>query len=357
MEYLKEAFECSVVELDREIIARGAQMPREEMFRFEDSDESPMRNEIMAKISAFYNSLKVKPDPDLSHISTEELVQVLLYKTGRIEIGGVRGVWGKDDRMDLCDIDDANVISNADAVALLCSEDDLVDVGDDFFELRVRNYGRTYNLCGSEPFHYQPVGAGMFMTGFLVRENIIVTAEHCTSIVPFAKLRIVFGYKMKDPYNPITRISAENIYKASTIQAKDCILQDLDGPDWAIIQLDRPVKKQRTVVISKEEIYHGQPVYVLGYPRGLPLKFAPGANIRQVFEASFAADLDIYSSNSGSPVFDADNHKLIGLVTRGDQRDYTWTGKCYISVIYPDPKIRSNGPRCTRFTEFNRHLV
>jgi hypothetical protein len=92
MDYLKEAFECSVEELDRELIARGARIPGAQWFGFGDIKETPQGNEIMANVITFYRekSRSLTPDESLSHISTEELVKVLLFKTGRIEIGGVR---------------------------------------------------------------------------------------------------------------------------------------------------------------------------------------------------------------------------------------------------------------------------
>jgi V8-like Glu-specific endopeptidase len=69
------------------------------------------------------------------------------------------------------------------------------------------------------------------------------------------------------------------------------------------------------------------------------LKYAAGAEVRNIKDAYFVADLDIYAGNSGSPIFDKNTHEVIGMVVRGYQRDFRWTGKCYISVKHPTPTM------------------
>jgi V8-like Glu-specific endopeptidase len=88
---------------------------------------------------------------------------------------------------------------------------------------------------------------------------------------------------------------------------------------------------------------------------GLPLKYSPGAQIRSTEEAYFSADLDVYSRNSGSPVFYRNTHEVIGMVVRGDAQDFRWTGKDWISIIYPNPEFHSQEPECTTAIEFSRY--
>ncbi|MCP4151268.1 MAG: trypsin-like peptidase domain-containing protein, partial [bacterium] len=99
---------------------------------------------------------------------------------------------------------------------------------------------------------------------------------------------------------------------------------------------------------------HGEPVYVIGHPVGLPLKYSPGAKVSDTRAAYFSADLDIYSCNSGSPVFNSTDHTVVGIVVRGDSQDFRWTGKDWISILYPNPQFLSRKPQCTRSREFSR---
>lgn len=85
------------------------------------------------------------------------------------------------------------------------------------------------------------------------------------------------------------------------------------------------------------------------------MKYAAGATVQEIAGAYFSADLDVFSGNSGSPVFDGNTHELVGIVVQGDNRDFRWTGKEWMSVIYPDPVFKSKKAHCTRFSEFGKY--
>lgn len=360
MEYRKEVFECSREELVRELVARGARLPEKQRFDFQDKNGTQLREEIMADVKTFYREVAgtLEPDKSLSHISTPELVKVFLFKIGRITIGNQRGVWGYDERKDLFDVNDPHVIANANSVAAICSKDDLIDNNDGYMELRVKHYGTTYNLCDCEPFYCQPVASGLLKSCFLVKENVVATAAHCIKC-NIQDHCFLFGYQMLNPFNPVTRVPKENIYYAAELVKKSYTTRQLkkNGSDWALVKLDRKVSGQAVAEISQEDIYYGQPIYVIGHPAGLPKKYAPGSRVKFINKTNFIAELDIYSGNSGSPVFESDNHKVVGLVIHGDGRDFIWTGSCYASAIYPRPDSNSVGSRCTRSSEFKNYCT
>ncbi|MCU0290111.1 MAG: hypothetical protein MUF15_27465, partial [Acidobacteria bacterium] len=66
----------------------------------------------------------------------------------------------------------------------------------------------------------------------------------------------------------------------------------------------------------------------------------------------FRVDLDVYSSNSGSPVFCAETHELLGIVSRGKAADFRWTEEGWMTLRYPktDPAYKSS--QCTRVSNF-----
>ena len=160
-------------------------------------------------------------------------------------------------------------------------------------------------------------------------------------------LRIVFGFKMLDSVTPVTRFANENIYCGVKI-IRSVHHPVGNGPDWALVKLDRNVVGQTVAALSKDEISCDQAVYVIGHPLGLPMKYAAGASVGDVYETSFMANLNIYSGNSGAPVFDLHTHEVIGMVVKGEKRDFRWTGNCWISVEYPEGKRAG----CTRISEF-----
>jgi hypothetical protein len=85
------------------------------------------------------------------------------------------------------------------------------------------------------------------------------------------------------------------------------------GADYALIRLDRMVVNHRIAHIRESgKINDGQAVHVIGHPKGLPLKFAGGAVVRENrYQAFFIANLDTYRGNSGSPVFNSTTHELV----------------------------------------------
>lgn len=350
---IEYADEYSVAELDRELLIRGARIPGEERFEFAGVGAHPEREAIMGQVKEIYDTAaSLSPDEALAHLSTEVLVKILLFKTGRIEIDDLRGTWGKDERKDYFEIEDEQVRQNARCVGALCFKKSLLPLNDDLSILRVKNYRKAFNLSRSEPFQQQPIAAGRLCTGFLVEEDIIATAGHFVDEDNVADLRIIFGYRMEAPDTPVIRAAGKNIYKGIKIIRRVKRSLNDGGSDWALVKLDREVKGQTTAVLSAGSTVPGQSIYVLGHPCGLPLKYAPGASVHYIEDAYFGADLDIYSGSSGSPVFDSITHEVIGMVVRGDNMDFRWTGRNWVSVIYPNSCIPSKKPQCTRVSEF-----
>ena len=338
----------TVEELDRELMARIAQTPGEKQFKFKDREGTPHRHTIMAKIKELYDTAP-PVNQSLNHISTWKLVELLMIKTR--ELNDERAIWGEDDRIDFFQITDEQIKENANCVAAICLKKDLTNTNNGFTLLRVKNYGTVFNLCSHEPFRNQPIAASRLCTGFLVKEDVIATVGHCADEKNVAELRIVFGFQMLNPFTPVTRVPQKNIYKGVKIIHRVYDPKG-SGADWELIKLDRKVVGQPVVKLSGQAIYRDQPVYILGHPCGLPLKYASGAQVRDITDACFSADLNVYCGNSGSPVFDGKTHKVIGIVVRGDTQDFRWTGKGWLSVIYPNPVIRSQEPQCTRVSEF-----
>jgi hypothetical protein len=346
----KSPLEFSVEDLDRELIARGAQIPEKKLFKFKDREGTPERDVIMSRTKEIYET----PPPtneSLAGISTWDLVKILLFKTGSI-IPSTRGIWS-DDLMDCYELTDEPIKNNADCTAIICLKDNLTDKKNGFSTLKVKNYGKTFNLCDAEPFYDQPISAGISFSGFLVKENVIAAAGHCVNKNNLTDLRIVFGYKMLDPTTPVTQVSNENIYKGVRIIHK-VLNHTGNKSDWALVKLDRKVVGPSVPKLSGKRIFSDQPVYVIGHPVGLPLKYTAGASVRDAHETYFVANLNIYSGNSGSPIFNRDTNEVIGMVVRGYNRDFRWTGKCWLSIgrrsgIYGD------GAHCTRVSEFIKY--
>lgn len=379
----KSPYECSVEELDRELIARGNKTPAEKRFDFNGKVGTPQRDAIMTQVKEFYQGAEnLSPDIGFRHISTWELAEALVYMTEGVPLDDTRAISGNDDRLDIFQLKDKPenipIKKNADSVAAICMKDDLVRHDDRYWTLKHVYFGETFNLCRCEPFSQQPIGAGHLFSGFLVEEDVIATAGHCVNEKNVADTRILFGFRMKDNSTPVTQVSNKDAYKGVKVIGRYYNRRG-NGADWALVKLDRKVTGRQVVKLPETAISRRQPVYVLGHPCGLPLKYAAGAEVLKVNDAFFVADPDIYAGNSGSPIFNKNTHEVIGMVVRGYSNDFRWTGNCYISVTLPSPRnnsgkveyspqstnreaeysrlTESRGAECTSVSEFIRYCV
>jgi len=254
-----------------------------------------------------------------------------------------------DDRKDWYEIIEKKVKKDAECVAVVFMKNGVIDKGNGCSILKTKNYGKLFNLCGCERFRDQPVAAVPFFTGFLVKEDVVATAGHCVNEKSVRDLRIIFGFKMAAPSTPVTELFDENIY--SGIEIIDSGYKR-NGSDWALVKLDRKVKNREAATLSRRKIFPWQAVHVVGHPAGLPLKYTSGAVVYDYADKTyFTANLNIYSGNSGSPVFDSETNEVIGMVVRGYNRYFQFAKNCWVSIdrltLY-----RQGGVHCIRASEF-----
>jgi len=256
-------------------------------------------------------------------------------------------VYGVDDRMDAFEIVDDDIAHSASGVASLIDMVDIEDNGDGTSTIRTVSFKDAQDLCDGERFAAQPTSP--FCSGFLVGSRLLATAGHCIDNNNLARTRFVFGFAMVDKNTPRVTISNDDIYSATSIVAHR--LESV-GADYAVIKLIRAVTGRAILPLRRTgKIADNREVYVIGHPSGLPLKYAPGAKVRDNDESEFfVANLDTYGGNSGSPVFDERTHKVEGILVRGET-DFVSNGTCRVSNVCSTNGCR--GEDVTRATEFS----
>jgi hypothetical protein len=255
-------------------------------------------------------------------------------------------IYGTDDRVDVFLLPPGRDRDDVDSVVALFKKENVVDGGDDTSTLRTEPFGLTFGLCESERFTRQPLGA--FCSGFLVGPDLIATAGHCVKPETAMDICFVFGFRMRDNEVAETKISNSEIYRVKEIVGRQKVG---NGPDWAIVRIDRPVANHRIAAIRRNGVVSGdQKLHVIGHPVGLPTKFAGGAVVRDNTPTTFfVANLDTYGGNSGSPVFNSETHEVEGILVRGE-KDFVHAGNCRVSLVCPTTGCR--GEDCTRTSEF-----
>lgn len=282
-------------------------------------------------------------DAALADVPDEALVEAL-NMTQKV-------IYGTDNRQDVFEVTDQAALNDVDSVVALFQSGSVSANGDDTSTLQTQNFGTARNLCATERFREQPIGA--FCSGFLVAPDVIATAGHCVDASNVTDVRFVFGYRMEDATTPRETISNDDIFSGSALIGRQEVAT---GADWALVRLDRPVTNHQTATIRQSgKIPDNEDVHVIGHPVGLPTKVAGGAAVRSNDQpAFFVANLDTYGGNSGSPVFNSATHEVEGVLVRGET-DFVLQGSCRVSVVCPDTGCR--GEDVTRTTEFANLLA
>ena len=244
----------------------------------------------------------------------------------------IKVVYGDDDRKDLYEVEASRdlrrrlgmstdsmdrMLENARSVCCIQKTEKLLQIPNTTTSLVVTS---KYNVCASERFSGQPVGA--FCTGFIVDTDIIATAGHCITNDADAKNSVfVFDFRVPSGGSfPTDQVIVDNsqVYQGVELLGRQ---READGPDWALVRLDRKISGRKILALrTSGSLSTGAGVYVIGHPSGLPMKIADNAVVRNDANPAFyVTNLDTYGGNSGSPVFSADTHQVEGILVRGGQ--------------------------------------
>lgn len=223
-------------------------------------------------------------------------------------------IYDDDNRFEANAHPDSRLREISDSVAAMVLPFRLVNDGD-FFRLQTGTL-KSRGICEAERFSGQTVLAGC--TGFLISEDILVTAGHCiTHKFDCQKFKWVFDFKITES-NIIDRIPKKNVFSCEHIISRE--KNDEAMLDYAVIKLDRPVPGRRALPFRREGIISKDAnLAVIGFPAGLPMKIAGGGIIRDnSFINFFRTNLDAFGGNSGSPVINTRTGVVEGILVRGE---------------------------------------
>lgn len=242
-------------------------------------------------------------------------------------------IYGDDHRVEAYSVTDSNLVRLARATCLVAYDSEVSDNGDGTYSLTFYpwTFQNGYPVCSYERFVGQPrLGV---CTGFLVGEDVLVTAGHCVSNC--GSWKFVFDYIMADSLTPPPAIIDEDmVYTCSEILGR-VWSGDLD---YCVLRLDRPVVGRSPVPIRRSGLVdNGDSVVAVGHPNVLPMKVAGGAIVQNNNGTTpwFQTNTDTYGGNSGSMVVNTESWEVEGILVRGAP-DYENNGTCTYSNVVPD---------------------
>jgi len=179
-------------------------------------------------------------------------------------------------------------------------------------------------LCADELFGNQPTAASC--SGVLIDDDLVLTAGHCIDAqTPCDAYAYVFNYHLDAP----TRLAAirdEDVYSCARVVSQRAPEGSNLTPDFAVIQLDRPVEGGQAPVSIRPATPLGQQesLAIIGFGSGLPAKIDSGGSVadpRADRLDFFVANVDAFQGHSGSATFDSED-RLAGILIGGRTPDY-----------------------------------
>ncbi len=208
--------------------------------------------------------------------------------------------------------------------------------------------------CAGESFAGQPRGPNA--TGVLVGPALVLTAGHYVVGRTPESMYFFFDYFLDPEGHVPERFPESAVYRGREVIAFSNPSAGAKGPDWALVELDRPVEKRRPLPVRRScRIGDTQPLFVVGHPAGFPMKYAlDGAVADNEPLPWFTSTLDTLVAASGSPVFDAEatEPQIEGIVSEGgdwfvvDKEDPTCVR------YFRTEDVAQHGTVCTRATAF-----
>jgi V8-like Glu-specific endopeptidase len=260
-----------------------------------------------------------------------------------------RGIYGDDNRIDIFKLKDRAKRELSYSVAAQMYDASLVTFGKNQHKI-VSTTLEGAGVCSWERFADQMQASRC--SGFLVAPDLIATAGHCIAdFVECTRFKWVFGYSQKPDGGEIF-INNSDIYSCKEVIEQK--LNETTLEDYALIRLDRPVLNRKPLKYRLSgKISNKRELFVLGYPDHLPLKYADDASVINNSHSNyFITDLDTFSGNSGSPVFNMSTLEVEGILVRGG-RDYILTmDGCWKPFVCKDV-TNCKGEDVTRITEIN----
>ena len=188
-------------------------------------------------------------------------------------------------------------------------------------------------------------------SGFLVAEDLILTAGHCLEESSCEKNKWVFDYSFNNPIVEEGMIQRDNVYSCKEVVSK--VFSKETSLDYALVRLDRSVSHNRVPMPYRfqGDLALNEELFVIGHPNGIPQKFAGDARVLEHTDKGFFfANLDTFEGNSGSPVINMSTGIVEGILVRGED-DYRFDPNRGCFVVNECDEQNCSGEEVVYITE------
>ncbi len=251
-----------------------------------------------------------------------------------------KAIYETDDRRLISEVQDPEILGLSESVAAQFQSYMIYAENDKNILIKNRTLEEAHQVCPDVKFAKNSSLSSC--TGFLVASDLMLTAGHCVKDKSDCeKIVFSFDYKNGDYHNEYLTLAKENVYRCS--QVLESKYGNFSRTDYALVKLDRPVKNRKPLRLRRlGSVLSSDKLFVIGHPMGLPKSYQPNALVRSNNGIhSFVTNLDTFSGNSGSPVFNEKTKLVEGILIKGeDDLDYDIEFGCYNNKICKGSECR-----------------